>query len=939
MKQNKKASPRKWQAIMIVLLFSLSMVAPSFRVAAQDDLQAQLSQLIDLSTNPNAANVQMLGATTGDRLSGSGAADSFAATSYPRAHAVVTGDFNNDGNRDIVAGAANFDFTPQGGTARADAGAVYVLLGRPAFGSPSIVDTNTTALSQPDLRVFGAAAGDNLGFAVAARDVNGDSIDDLIIGAPGTDFGTTPNDRADVGSVYIIFGAATNFAPRTIDLAVANSANVQIIGAAAGDRFGSALAAGDVNGAISPVADLAIGAPGSRGPTPATAARDNGGAIYAVFGGTNLANTTATTKVIDIGQSTVGVVTIFGRAGSRLGSSVAIGDVNAGNAGDILGGAPTADRPQEGGDLLQAGAVFGIFGGTNLNVVPPATQRVFDINATQQNLSIYGEGTGDHLCASVAAVSVSQDATADIIIGAPNADGPANGRSNSGEAYVIRGGTGLNPTGQNTEMRINVSVGVVDLVIYGAAANDHTGAAVAGGVVNNQNNTDTIADVIVGSPGALSNRGSASILFGGANLFVFGVRDLALGQDDIRILGQANGDEFGWALATGDIDENLAGDLVVGAPFFDVPISQGNTRQDAGIVYAFLAAATTIPPVNDPPTVVVTAPNGGQVIQGGTNFQITWTAADPDGDATLQAFEIRLSTDGGATFNQIIASNLTGTARSFTWAVPTGVNTATARIRVVAFDNAGAQGQDDSNTNFTITDAGVTVTLIAPNGGENLRAGDNFLIRWAVGTGFENLVRGFDIFYTTDNGGTFTPITPVNPTQPALVGDVREFNWTVPNICSTNVRVVITATSTSNATSSDSSNAPFSISERGPQLDPAELYFSKGNKRINLWILPNTQPLFLAGVTLQISNDEAGTTFVTVPDVVIKSGGNKIESLGRIGDLRIGQFFPDGATRVLRITNPTCGVTTLRVRRVGQDIVPATANATGLQPQSLQNWQ
>jgi len=65
-------------------------------------------------------------------------------------------------------------------------------------------------------QIIGAAAGDNLGRSVSnAGDVNGDGIDDIIIGAPGVD----ANRRTNAGAVYVIFGRSRNRLFLDIDLA------------------------------------------------------------------------------------------------------------------------------------------------------------------------------------------------------------------------------------------------------------------------------------------------------------------------------------------------------------------------------------------------------------------------------------------------------------------------------------------------------------------------------------------------------------------------------------------------------------------------------------------------------------------------------------------------------------------------------------------------
>ena len=87
-----------------------------------------------------------------------------------------------------------------------------------------------------------------------AGDVNGDGIDDLIIGALVAD----PNGRHDAGASYVVFGSDQGF-PATIDLADA-TADLIIQGAAADDRSGfSVSGAGDVDG--DGIDDLIIGAP------------------------------------------------------------------------------------------------------------------------------------------------------------------------------------------------------------------------------------------------------------------------------------------------------------------------------------------------------------------------------------------------------------------------------------------------------------------------------------------------------------------------------------------------------------------------------------------------------------------------------------------------------------------------------------------------------
>ncbi|HVG18454.1 MAG TPA: Ser-Thr-rich GPI-anchored membrane family protein [Blastocatellia bacterium] len=895
-----------------------------------EDQFPQANTNIDLGGNPNPAGVTLLGASTNDHLSGNGAPNTFSV--FPRAHAIVTGDFNRDGIQDVAIGAPDTDFIPAAGTPRPNAGAVYILFGRQTFPASAIIDTNTTALNQPDVKIFGGATDDNLGFAVAAGDVNGDGAADLVIGAPGFDAsrGNPAVQSPDTGAVYIFFGS-TALTARTIDVATPNPANVIVVGEREGDRFGSAIAVGDVNGSSAVTPDLLVGAPGSQGPNPATTLRPNGGAAYLLTGGTGLDNTTTTTRVVDLGV-TASPVRIFGKSGSQLGSSVAIGDVNAGGAPDIILGAPKANRPDTPAEVAETGAVYVVFGGSNL--APPAgsTAKTFDVNANDQSAAIYGASANDHLGASVASGSVTGDNIFDLIIGAPEADGAGDSRTDSGEVYIISGSATLPAS---TDVSAN---GAVSLRVLGAAAGNHLGAFLTVGGVNTVGNNDTTPDVLIGGPGFASNRGAVFVLYGGSNLVFFNLRDLALGQDDLRVTGQAEGDELGWAIAAGDIDNNRGGDLILGVPFADVSFGPGTNRQDAGKVYVLLATPDVLPPVNQPPTVSVTLPNGGETIPAGTPFTITWTASDPDGDNTIQRFEIRLSTDAGATFPDanVIAANVAGNARSFTWAVPITLNTTAARIRITAFDNAGGQAQDDSNANFTITSTGVIVDLGVPNGGENLKFGQTFTITWSVPQALAGQVTGFDLFLSTNGGASFNqPIAFLGPGQPALGPNVREFNWVVPAICTNQARVQVAARLTSGATALSSSDANFTISAPGPTIDLNQSYVGSNLTKLNLraTTINGNEVRFQNGVRVELSTDEAGTSFAEFTRIKIKGSGKKLQTRGTINNQEISQFWPDGAIRILRVTNPTCGVTILRVRRQGDLLV----SVPGIQGQSVEN--
>ncbi len=89
----------------------------------------------------------------------------------------------------------------------------------------------------------------------------------------------------------------------------------------------------------------------------------------------------------------------------------------------------------------------------------------------------------------------------------------------------------------------------------------------------------------------------------------------------------------------------------------------------------------------EPPVVTLLKPVGGEVIPGGTTYQIRWQSDDNVGVAS-QAVD--LSTDGGKTFPSSITAGLSGNQQSYTWIVPATIAPSrTAVVRVTATDAAG----------------------------------------------------------------------------------------------------------------------------------------------------------------------------------------------------------------------------------------------------------
>jgi hypothetical protein len=128
------------------------------------------------------------------------------------------GDVNGDGLDDLIVGA--YKAGPNGAD---DAGTAYVVFGQSDGGSVDLasIEDGTGA----GFAINGVDASDQSGYSVSsAGDVNGDGLDDLIVGAWGAD----PNGMGSAGTAYVVFGKATTWGINLADTGL-DSATIGLI--------------------------------------------------------------------------------------------------------------------------------------------------------------------------------------------------------------------------------------------------------------------------------------------------------------------------------------------------------------------------------------------------------------------------------------------------------------------------------------------------------------------------------------------------------------------------------------------------------------------------------------------------------------------------------------------------------------------------------------
>lgn len=353
------------------------------------------------------------------------------------------GDLNGDGTPDLIVGAPGWDL---------NRGAAYIISGSD-LGAPaenSLGDAHTVIRGESS----SGMAGSSVSFA---GDVDGDGLDDVLIGAWANDGGGT-----FAGRSYLFYGSSLTKLNVTHS---ASDADAIFTGSESGDRSGASISGvGDIDG--DGLDDIIVGAYGYDSEV-----------LGAYTGAAHIFSGAALQGQSSLTLSSADYLLEGEEGGDYAGYSVgSAGDIDQDGLSDIY--VSSAEAEGSGVVYIVLGSDL-TFGSTSL---------------TAASVAFIGESSGDR--SGVAVVSdtdVDGDGLIDILIGGYSVDGSAN---NSGRTYALLGdGWGLGS---------DVFMADSDWYFDGLYSDDNSGFALASGDFNG----DGLADIAIGAPGAGKSKGS-----------------------------------------------------------------------------------------------------------------------------------------------------------------------------------------------------------------------------------------------------------------------------------------------------------------------------------------------------------------------------------------------------------------------------------------------
>lgn len=434
-------------------------------------------------------------------------------------------------------------------------------------------------------------------------DFNGDGCGDIAAGGSFASFGGLEGWRREAGHVRIIMDLCEIAGHIAMEEEGEQSSTViTVYGARAGDMAGIEVFVGDFN--ADGYDDVLFGAQNYDGEAQD---RSNAGAAYLALGNPNFAN-----GDIDLLNPPNNVIVFYGgTAEDRFGLWVDGGDFNGDGFDDLLIGANQADGEND--SRINAGEAWIIYGSEDM---VEEYGSVVDMSQPPTNATrIIGVDYDDLFGSTALGADINADGYDDAIVSAAlwresagiggaelgGGDGPDNRRYNSGETFVIYGQTAL--PGRVIDLAAIISddgspTNDSITVIYGVDPNDLLGEEIAAGDINGDGRNELAL-------GTLVSAGLDNVMPGGGESWLIYTTEPFMGEAidllnpeserAVSIYADQADSESGDILRFADLDQDGYEDLFVGTPSYDVTGTNGEVRQDAGMLTVLFGGESGLP--------------------------------------------------------------------------------------------------------------------------------------------------------------------------------------------------------------------------------------------------------------------------------------------------------------------------------------------------------
>ena len=204
-----------------------------------------------------------------------------------------------------------------------------------------------------------------------------------------------------------------------------------------------------------------------------------------------------------------------------------------------------------------------------------------------------------------------------------------------------------------------------------------------------------------------------------------------------------------------------------------------------------------------PPSITITAPNGGENWTAGKSYDITW-----DSKGKYNKMNVSYSTAGPSGPWTLITDQAVNIG-VYSWQVA-NTPTTTAYVKVFAKDVFGRLAEDANNAAFTISAAPFMVTVDSPVPGDNWLVGSMQTVSWTITGGTSPYSTNLD----------YSPVGKGGPWKSIATGiSSATYTWTVPDDPSTTAVMRATVTDSKSATTSGMNAGSFVISLPKPTVN------------------------------------------------------------------------------------------------------------------------